>query len=185
MRISAGYKTINAWAGRGRLSRANRGFSLVEVLVAMTILSIGILGIATLTGTALKTSSYSQALTQAVHLAEDRLEALRSVPFDNLELTDNLTARTDLLRVCAGAAPAFNCTPTNTIDVQWSATDFTATGKMHFTWTYVVTYLDIDGNGVANPSADGAKRVDVTVAWTDYLWHDTRNVTLTTIITRR
>ena len=170
----------NSWCGP-----LNRGFTLVEVLIAMTILSIGILGVAALTGTALKTSSYNQALTQAVSLAQDRLEALRSVNFDNLELTDNITARADLLRNCSGAAPAFNCTPVNKINVQWSATDTSATGQMSFTWTYVVTYLDIDGNGTATPASDGAKRVDVKVAWTDLLWHVQKNVTLTTIITRR
>ena len=50
-----------------------RGFTLIEVLIAMTILSIGILGVAGLAGTVIRSSGYSQALTQATNIAQEKL----------------------------------------------------------------------------------------------------------------
>lgn len=160
--------------------RADAGFTLIEVLIAMTILSIGILGIAGLAGTAVKTSGYSQAVTQATNLAQDRIEALLSVDFLNIHTTDNTAARTDLRRTCVQtdatvSRPVYTCTPTNaTIDV----------GTMPFTWSYTVTLIDLDNNGTANHIADGLKRVDVTISWTDVLWHTTKSLTFVTLRSR-
>lgn len=146
----------------------------------MTILSIGILGIAGLAGTAIRTSGYSQALTKATNLAQGRIEALMSVNYLNLQSSDSLTPRTDLRRTCTGptgpvSRPVYTCTPTtSTITV----------GNIPFTWSYTVTYIDLDGNGTANQFTDGLKRVDLTVLWTDVLWHTTKNLTVVTLRTK-
>ena len=60
---------------------SQKGFTLIEVLVAISILTIGILGIAGLMGTAVKSSSFSQTMTQATNPAEDRIEALQEDRF--------------------------------------------------------------------------------------------------------
>ena len=65
-----------------------RGFTLIEVLVALSIFAIGMIGVAGLAGTAWRALHKSQATTQAINLAQDRIEALQSVDFDNLEVTD-------------------------------------------------------------------------------------------------
>lgn len=161
-------------------STAQKGFTLLEVLIAMTILSVGILGIAGLAGTAVKTSGHSQAVSQANNLAQKRLEALLSVDFLNLEVDDSTTPITELRRDCTqtdatASRPVFSCIPTNaTEDI----------GNRTFTWSYTVTYIDVNANGVANQNQDGLKRVDLTVSWTDILWKTTKSVTVTTMRSR-
>lgn len=151
----------------------SRGFTLIEVLIALTILSIGILGIAGLAGTVVKSSGYSKSVTQATNIAQDKIESLLSVDFDNLQSTDTTTARTDLRRTCVQtdatlARPVYTCTPSSTIMKD---------GRT-YTWSYTVTLIDLDGSG--NASADGLKMLDVTVSWVDTGW-GTRSLTLTTL----
>lgn len=55
-----------------------RGFSLVEVLSAMVVLAIGILGLAPLIVLSIRTNSYSQDVTDASVFAQDRIEQLKS-----------------------------------------------------------------------------------------------------------
>lgn len=157
-----------------------RGFSLIEVLVAMTILSIGILGIAGLAGTAVKNSGYSQAMTQANNLAQKKLEALLGIDYQNLEADDPTNPSVELQRDCSqtdatASRPVYSCT---------MASPSTTIGNRPFQWSYTVTYIDVDGNGVANPNQDGLKRIDVTVTWSDALWKTTKSVTVVTMRSR-
>jgi type IV pilus assembly protein PilV len=59
-------------------SRSGRGFTLVEVLVAMVVLSVGLLGIAGLQITSLKANHGSATRTQAVYLAYDIIDRMRA-----------------------------------------------------------------------------------------------------------
>jgi type IV pilus assembly protein PilV len=54
------------------------GFGLIEVLVALLILSIGLLGMASLQTLSLQQTTGSQARTQAILLAEDLVERIRA-----------------------------------------------------------------------------------------------------------
>ncbi|MBI2400589.1 MAG: type IV pilus modification protein PilV [Deltaproteobacteria bacterium] len=162
------------------MKTSQKGFTLLEVLIAMTILSVGILGIAGLAGTAVKTSGHSQAMSQANNLAQKRLEALLSVDYLNIEVDDSTTPLTELRRDCAQtdatvSRPEFTCTPLTATET---------IGNRVFRWDYKVTYIDLNGNGTANPSQDGLKRVDLNVYWTDTLWHIEKSVTVTTMRSR-
>ncbi|MFC3853855.1 type IV pilus modification protein PilV [Salinispirillum marinum] len=59
------------------LQRRASGVSLIEVLVAILVLSIGLLGVAALMGNALQFNQGAQARTQAVLLASDIVERAR------------------------------------------------------------------------------------------------------------
>jgi type II secretion system protein I len=61
-------------------SRAERGFTLIEVLVALGIMAVGLLGILALQRGAASASGYSRRATEAAILAEDKLEELRTTP---------------------------------------------------------------------------------------------------------
>jgi type IV pilus assembly protein PilV len=54
------------------------GFSLIEVVIALAILSIGMLGIAKLQLAAIKNNSTGNIVTQATHLAEIQVERLKN-----------------------------------------------------------------------------------------------------------
>ncbi len=60
--------------------RFNRhGVSLVEVMAAMLVLAIGILGIAPLMVVTINANSFSRELTVANTLAADKIESLRAI----------------------------------------------------------------------------------------------------------
>lgn len=63
--------------------RRNDGFSLIEVLVALTILSVGLLGLAMFQVTAIKGNAIASKWTVAAQLSQDRLERFRHVSWDN------------------------------------------------------------------------------------------------------
>lgn len=60
------------------LSKSPRGFSLIEVLVALLVLSIGLLGLAALQTTSLQFNTGSYFRTQATFLAYDILDRMRA-----------------------------------------------------------------------------------------------------------
>src|SRR5438128_1829489 len=62
--------------------RRSQGFSLLEVLVAVVILSFGLLALATLQASLLRSSADTKARTVALALAKDTLEQQRH--FNNL-----------------------------------------------------------------------------------------------------
>lgn len=74
----------------------SRGFSLVEVLVALLVLSIGLLGLAALQTTSLKYNNESYYRTQATYLAYDIIDRMRAntvgVSNGNYDVPDSTTA---------------------------------------------------------------------------------------------
>jgi len=67
-----------------RHNKDKNGFTLLEVLIAMAILSIGLLALAGLQVVVIKGNASSKNLTSAVILAEAKLEELKRGGFTNL-----------------------------------------------------------------------------------------------------
>jgi type II secretion system protein I len=61
------------------------GFTLVEVLVAITVIVISMAALATMSLTALRSVARNGERTVAVSVAQSRLESLRSRPIESLE----------------------------------------------------------------------------------------------------
>jgi prepilin-type N-terminal cleavage/methylation domain-containing protein len=68
-----------------KISNNKRGFSLLEVLMAITVFTFLVVGVLTMTTMGIKTNAYAQHHTKAVQLAESGLELLRRVDY-NTEL---------------------------------------------------------------------------------------------------
>jgi len=64
----------------------NKGFTLIEVLITMAILSIGILAVAAMQITSTKVNSSSRRITEATALAETQIERLIQLPYDHDDL---------------------------------------------------------------------------------------------------
>jgi len=73
-----------------------RGFTLIEVLIALLVLMIGMAGILSLQLTSMKATAFSRHATEASSLAEDKVEDLRTVPLNSARFangTDTVDSR--------------------------------------------------------------------------------------------
>ena len=71
-----------------RLRNNNSGFTLMEVLVAMLILSVGLLGTAALITGIINSNKLSNRISAATVLAQDKMEEIRGVGYDDAEDDD-------------------------------------------------------------------------------------------------
>jgi len=65
-------------------NRSQSGFSLIEVLVAITILSFGMLGMAGLQITSINGNSAAIRKTEASALASDKIEIYQNTPYGSI-----------------------------------------------------------------------------------------------------
>lgn len=65
-----------------------KGFTLVEVLVGMTIFAVGLLALAGLQVTSIRGNSFSNNLMQATYIAQDGFEFMKNLPLDHASLTE-------------------------------------------------------------------------------------------------
>ena len=64
-----------------------KGFTLVEVIIAILVFSIGIIGVAKMLGEAVKGGSFGMQYTDAVNIAQDRIEYLSGLSYTQTSLT--------------------------------------------------------------------------------------------------
>lgn len=86
---------------RARIAHEQAGFTLVELLSAVLVVSIGVIALITTFDTSRRLVSFSEAKETAVHLAEQELERLQGLPYEQLALT---------------AQPGDGCTPSPCTD---------------------------------------------------------------------
>ena len=83
----------------------NTGFTLIEVLIAMLVLAVGLLGLAALQATGLKNNLSAYSRSQATQLAYDMSDRMRANRADS----QNLAASTYVTVVPADAVAKANC----------------------------------------------------------------------------
>lgn len=69
---------------RRRARSEQGGFTLIELMIALTVMLIGVSGILSIQLVSARASSYSRHATEAAILAEDGMELLRTVPVETL-----------------------------------------------------------------------------------------------------
>ena len=75
----------------GRLSD-NRGFTLIETMIAITLLSVGILGLLAMQVTSTTTTFKARRMTQAAMQVSDRQEKLMARAYDDATLAPGSTS---------------------------------------------------------------------------------------------
>jgi type IV pilus modification protein PilV len=114
----------------------NSGFTLIEVLITIAILSVGILGVMTMQIRATSSNAEARKVTESTSWVSDQFERLMAIPYDD------------------GQMDPGNYTPVNTIVNNPNAA-FSEVGP--YTVTYTVFNED---NPIPN-----VKAIDVTVTW--------------------
>lgn len=79
-------RTTGAGAPRARGAGDQRGFTLIEITIAMLILLISSLGVASLFVYAANNNAGGVSRTIALTVAQHRLELLRNLPFNSAQL---------------------------------------------------------------------------------------------------
>ena len=72
----------------------NTGFTLVESMLTLAIMSVGLMALAKLQITALRGNALSRNMTTAVSIAEQKIEQLKNTPYMNItaEAATQITA---------------------------------------------------------------------------------------------
>jgi len=117
----------------------NQGFTLIEILVSLTIFSVAVLGLAIGTVTLTRTNADSQLRASAINVAQARLEELKAM---------NAATLTALVTPCTSVtSTSSSCQDT-----------FLASGITYGRrWWFA-----------ANSPVVGVNRIDVKVDWTDH-----------------
>ncbi|MFO1469002.1 MAG: type IV pilus modification protein PilV [Steroidobacteraceae bacterium] len=132
-------------------ARRSRGFTMVEALVALVVLAVGMLGMAGLYVTTLRSGSSAIFRMQAINLATDMADRIRSNRNANLFYND---APAD--NNCFGAVAVADCTPE-----QMAQNDL-------FLWNAQLTQILPAGNGtVVAAGASAPYTYTITVNWTE------------------
>src|SRR3990172_4622966 len=96
-------------ANRGhRINEGARGFSLAESMVAIAVLSIGVLSLARMIPFATRTDYGARTDSTATFIAMRQMEQMLAQPWDTLSFTDaadgaGVTSTVNLACTCAGA----------------------------------------------------------------------------------
>jgi type IV pilus assembly protein PilV len=71
----------------------DEAFTLIEVMIALVVLSIGLIALAGLQVSAIKGNNFSKRITTAISIADDRIEQLKNIPYADIqaEPATNLT----------------------------------------------------------------------------------------------
>ncbi len=99
---------------------AEGGFTLLEVIMAISILTAGLLAVASMQISAIQGNSLAGQLTTGTSIAQDKMEELLSLPYTLLVTHPDLVNNTD------NGGPHFESSPPDGFDfVQWDVTDDT------------------------------------------------------------
>jgi type IV pilus assembly protein PilV len=82
------HKNVSKASANAKRSEAQRGFSIIEVMIAISILSVGILALASMQVSAMRGNSFASGVTEGSTWAADQIEKLMKLPWDDLSLED-------------------------------------------------------------------------------------------------
>ncbi|MEZ5337718.1 MAG: prepilin-type N-terminal cleavage/methylation domain-containing protein [bacterium] len=108
--------------------RSRRGFSLLELMIALTILAIALVPVAYFYSKSLQMVEQSSVRTRALMLAQERLAELRQMPYD--QIFSNVTPSPTQVRVYT-AESAIDPTTAD-----WFGYDYETAGDWQAMWHY-------------------------------------------------
>ena len=130
------------WSQINGCIKQQRGFTLIEILVAISILCVGLLAVASMQITSIRGNSFAEGTTDAITWACDRVEKLVQLgleDFDNAQLRDT-DGDGDTGLNDATSATADNSVTQGIYTIYWNVSedsllDNTKTINVIVTWT--------------------------------------------------
>ena len=103
------------------MDRKQKGFTLIECLVSIAVLSIAIASLSSVTVAVIKENAFSRAKTVANALATDKIEALKNISYGNVASGGPETVQTVYTRqwTVTTDSPAVK-TKTIVVTVSWN-----------------------------------------------------------------
>ena len=136
-------------------ARAESGFTILELIVALTVLAIALFGIASVFDASVRTSDLDIRRTEAVALSVQAVESLRAVPYSTLGLAPS------------DPSPADACDAGSTV-VRASGAPYAAvTSQTVNGVTYAIDRCVVWAQASSGGSTTAYKRVTAAVSWTD------------------
>ena len=157
-----------------RLFSNEKGFTLLEILIAMTILSVGLLALAEMTVYVIRSNTAGNKITGATVLAQDKLEKLRNLSYTDAQLDDADSDNTDY-DTNIHSTPALFTSPDHIDDGSGGSItggSVTIGNSLQMVW-------NVAADMAGNTPVTGVKTVTVIVGWKDSINHF---VALSTII---
>lgn len=165
--------------------RNQKGFTLLEMLVAGAILTVGLLGIASMMISSMQGNNYARRVSIATNLAQQRIEEMKNIPFKNLFCGPGsdcpyMPTPTTTPGPVANITPVDNGSNPSPCTAVYPCGDVTTNNSV---WTYSLSYTDpdtgivfrriwtvqrnpdINGNGTIDADEQGTIRVEAIVSW--------------------
>lgn len=149
-----------------------KGFTLLEVLIAVIILTVALLGLSSMNVYTIKYNDNAKRNTAAVALAQDKLEALKNLSFTDSALNDSNTNNN-----ATYTKNPYDTYLTSTTNYDSRETNIDEKGNAGGIYTRIVNIADYSA-GTAN-TYPNTKLIVVIVTWTDQT--GSNSVTLTTM----
>jgi type IV pilus assembly protein PilV len=157
-------------------SRSQAGFTLVEVLVATLVLTVGILGVAAMQMVSFQTNQGAYMRSQAVYLAQDILDRMRAnqegyrdtTVYDAVDTSDNGTIP---------VSPACVATTAGCTALQMGQQDIREWAQNFVNVAGVGEYRPRLMNGVGTIARGTGNEFTVTVSWDDRDFDTAGNLT--------
>lgn len=144
------------------LTRKFRGFSLIEVLVALVVLSIGLIGVAALFVNSLQFSGSAILRTRAVNFAEDMAERIRA---------NSVAGASYVVDEAGAGSNAKQCFDTNSADASGACTSAELAVYEIYMWKQdlVSTAVGLPGGtaSVARDTSTNPPTYTIEVKWTE------------------
>jgi type IV pilus modification protein PilV len=164
---------------RNPARRLNRGFSLIEVLVTLVIISLATLGMAKLQAVSMRTNTNALFESQAATLARDIIERIRANPAGDYTTAFDQAVPDEAVPTCIGAGANCDATAMAQHDLmEWKCTLGVAAFNDACAPLVVGGQLP-NGNGSITIAAN---TYTVRIRWFDMASNATRLVTFTTVI---
>ncbi len=146
------------------LNDKEKGFTLIEVMVAMIVLAAGVIGLITMFETSFRANTTGRNMTIANRLMSKHIEELRAVSFANV--ATRILADADYSNKTSATSTTFSANDTTTITATYDESGTTLNQ----------TSLGLEVKKIEDYPFAGIDKILVTVSWSDRLGNEPHTV---------